>query len=161
MIVYKATHLPTKMIYIGATIGTLKTRQTQHEGGSDKNTSPIGRIVKAEGKSVFAWEVLWSGDDKTEMLKKEQEFILKFDCVSTLRGFNKSLSGRSANYEKRKNQKWDPNSKASAQSLPERRTVIYRLSVPGITLIEELAQKKGISKTAIIELAVREFSKSN
>lgn len=94
-IVYKITHLPTKMLYVGQTKQTLKVRILKHL--SDTNSGRLnGKLQEAfradADMANFCAEVIREVPVE-ELLQEEQKAIVELGCVWPL-GFNMDTGGQ-------------------------------------------------------------------
>jgi group I intron endonuclease len=92
MIIYKVTNTKNTKIYIGQTVGTLKSRKLVHFKrmleGSETN---FHRALRKYGKEVFIWETIHICNSKEELNKFEIFFIKKYNSYKD--GYNMTLGG--------------------------------------------------------------------
>jgi len=97
-LIYKATNLQNRKVYIGQTVETLNSRKSKHK---NKLKEGINRhffnSLRLYGWHNFKWEVLGYCDSKEEMDTVEKECIWFYQSVNPIYGYNISRGGHSHN----------------------------------------------------------------
>lgn len=96
-VIYKATNLINKKIYIGQTTKTLKIRTWYHNNSAKlKRKQLICRAINKYGENNFIWEVIDSANSREELNKKEKYYILQYNSFihnKDSHGYNMTLGG--------------------------------------------------------------------
>lgn len=91
-IIYKATNIITKEIYIGATTNTLETRKKDHIQKSKTGQGGYFQgAIATYGKESFIWEQIDTANNVDDLAKKEAEYILKYNTLDN--GYNCDKGG--------------------------------------------------------------------
>lgn len=79
MIVYKATNITNKKVYIGITTKTLEHRMKIHKRDSKKLGTYFYNAIRKYGFDNFKWEVIDTASSIDELHKKEIYYISKYN----------------------------------------------------------------------------------
>lgn len=74
-IIYKATHLPSKKVYIGLTGDLLMRRIGQHMSVTSGVPTPFQLVLMSSRYEDWTWEILYTISDKSEAFKVEADAI--------------------------------------------------------------------------------------
>ena len=91
MIIYKATNLINKRVYIGLTIRTIEIRKKSHEHKNSK--SFFSKIIRKHGKENFSWEQIDTATSKEELQGKEMFWIKTYMSTQREFGYNIQIGG--------------------------------------------------------------------
>lgn len=91
-IIYKATNVATKEVYVGATTIKLEERINDHYNKSIKNYGhKFHNAIRDYGFDNFKWEQIDTAQDANELALKESYYISKFDSINY--GYNSNKGG--------------------------------------------------------------------
>lgn len=90
MIIYKATNLINKKVYIGLTTKSLKRRKQCHYTHINDNFK-FHQALKKYNKNNFIWEEIDNASNIEELKEKEKYWIEKYDSYNN--GYNSTLGG--------------------------------------------------------------------
>lgn len=90
-IIYKATNLINKKVYIGQTTRTLEQRRKEHEKPS-KHNYLFQRAIRKYGKEAFSWQVIDKADDEVALNEKEVAWIAHYRSYKE-NGYNMTIGG--------------------------------------------------------------------
>ena len=95
-IVYKATCLLNKKVYIGITKKTLQERINEHEKSSKNPKYKFHKSIKKFGKDNFQWVIIDTGTTYKELLEKETNYIIKYNSIDN--GFNTMIKSNDKSF---------------------------------------------------------------
>lgn len=91
-VIYKATNIITKLVYIGASTKTIEDRKKDHLKKSKKGKSyAFQQAMVTYGAEAFKWEQIDTAVTTDELAKKEKEYILDYDSKEN--GYNSDNGG--------------------------------------------------------------------
>lgn len=90
-IIYKATNLINKKVYIGQTTRTLEQRRKEHEKPS-KHNYLFQRAIRKYGKEAFSWQVIDKADGEVALNEKEVAWIAHYRSYKE-NGYNMTIGG--------------------------------------------------------------------
>lgn len=93
IIIYKATNIVNRKIYIGKTIGTLERRKRQHKNDAFTNMKQtyFCRAIRKHGWNSFEWETIEVSSDNTLLCQREIHWIKHFE--TNTKGYNLTTGG--------------------------------------------------------------------
>lgn len=97
MIIYKATNIINRKIYIGQTIKTLKIRLNQHKINAKLksfNSNYFARAIRKYGFDNFEWEIIDTAESIEELNKKEIYWINFYNSIDRNLGYNSNTGGK-------------------------------------------------------------------
>ena len=131
---------PENQSYIGSTFKDPAERWAKHVENSGWRSGALYDAIRNHGVDAFHLEILHADiADKTELRKKEGEFIRRFD--STRNGFNRLIAGRTrqewaqdnrdviAAYNRRQRERARANQQPPAEEAPEAAEAAPRAAV--------------------------------
>jgi group I intron endonuclease len=89
MLIYKAEHLQTGMVYVGQTQTKLSIRINRHHTYGD---SYFCRAIKKYGRAAFQFTILEEVSCKEDLDDRERFWIMHYDCMVP-KGFNLTSGG--------------------------------------------------------------------
>lgn len=103
--IYKITNLITGKVYIGQTKRTIECRWHEHVSDAKyKILSYIHRSINKYGPENFKIEQIDSANTRAELNRKENDWIIKEDCISP-NGYNLKSGGRCSGISEETRQK--------------------------------------------------------
>jgi len=94
-LIYKATNIQNKKVYIGQTVKSLKRRKQRHYNNALHSDKLIFyRAIRKYGHHNFKWEILGYCETKQELNEAEIECIAFFQSVDTKYGYNMAKGGK-------------------------------------------------------------------
>jgi group I intron endonuclease len=91
-IIYKATNLLTKEVYIGATTKSVEDRKIDHLQKSEKKVgSYFQEAIGTYGPEAFQWEQIDTASTNDELAQKEIKYIEEYDSINS--GYNSDKGG--------------------------------------------------------------------
>lgn len=91
MIVYKATNIITKEVYIGKTIKSLSKRKSDHkyEAFIRKRHSKFYNALREYEWEVFNWEIVGSSNTHKNLALLERKLIILYNSIE--QGYNTQI----------------------------------------------------------------------
>lgn len=102
MIIYKATNIQNNKVYIGQTVGLLKTRINGHISESKRNVknNKFHNAISKYGADSFRWEIIDKANSKDELNKLEIFYINLYNSTKDEYGYNTQLGGNLSSSKK-------------------------------------------------------------
>ena len=97
MLIYKATDIENKKVYIGATTKSLEERKNGHIKDSKRDGRNHYRFAAAlnDRENKFTWEVLEYCNTEDDMWKLEDYYIQLYESTNPDKGYNMNGGGKS------------------------------------------------------------------
>ena len=91
-VIYKATNIITKLVYIGATTKSIEERRKDQIKKSKQGiTRKVYKAISTYGIEAFKWEQIDTAITTNELAQKEKEYILEYN--SKEQGYNSDSGG--------------------------------------------------------------------